>query len=126
VIVAEIMAPSSALPIGATRAVSEMQPLLINPATPGSGLLNGVLAVLGPLAEDEAERYDEEILDLYVLGFVVMSVVHSLQTSLHCDPHNFSTSLDMANRKMTILAPSGGGLIGKIAVLGSFEWSDAM
>jgi polyribonucleotide 5'-hydroxyl-kinase len=66
------MAPSSALPIGATRVVSEMQPLVIDPASPGSGLLNGVLALLAPPAEDEAERYDEEVLDLHVIGFVVM------------------------------------------------------
>jgi polyribonucleotide 5'-hydroxyl-kinase len=66
------MAPSSALPIGAVRVVSEMQPLLIDPSLPGSGLLNSILAVLGPPAEDEAERYDEEILDLHVLGFIVV------------------------------------------------------
>jgi polyribonucleotide 5'-hydroxyl-kinase len=72
ILLTEIMAPSSALPIGASRAVSEMQPLLIDPAAPGSGLLNSILALLGPLAEDEAERYDEEILDLHVLGFIVV------------------------------------------------------
>jgi polyribonucleotide 5'-hydroxyl-kinase len=66
------MAPSSALPLGAVRAVSEMQPLLVDPTTPGSGLLNSVLALLGPPAEDEAERYDEEVLDLHVIGFVVV------------------------------------------------------
>jgi polyribonucleotide 5'-hydroxyl-kinase len=68
----ETMAPSSALPIGATRSVSEMQPLPVDPGTPGSGLLNSVLAVLAPPNPDEAERYDEEILDLQVLGFVVL------------------------------------------------------
>jgi hypothetical protein len=71
-LLSEVMAPSSALPIGATRVVSEMQPLHIDPSAPGSGLLNGVLAVLAPPVEDETERYDEEILDLHVVGFVVM------------------------------------------------------
>ena len=66
------MAPVSALPIGATRSVSEMQPLPVNPAQPGSGLYNAVLAVLAPPNPDGSERYDEEILDLHVLCFVVV------------------------------------------------------
>jgi polyribonucleotide 5'-hydroxyl-kinase len=66
------MAPPSALPIGATRVVSEMQPLQIDPAQPGSGLLNTVLALLAPPNLDENERYDEEILDLNVSGFLVV------------------------------------------------------
>jgi len=68
----ETMAPPSALPIGATRVVSEMQPLQIDPAQPGSGLLNTVLALLAPPNPDENERYDEEILDLNVAGFLVV------------------------------------------------------
>ena len=68
------MAPTSALPIGATRAVSEMQPLLVDPAQPGSGLYNAVLAILAPPNPDESERYDEEVLDLPVVGYVVMYV----------------------------------------------------
>ena len=71
------MAPTSALPIGATRVVSEMQPLLVNPAQTGSGLYNAVLAILAPPNPDESERYDEEILDLHVVGFIV-ACVHSL------------------------------------------------
>ena len=66
------MAPVSALPIGATRSVSEMQPLPVNPAQPGSGLYNAVLAILASPNPDESERYDEEILDLHVLAFVVV------------------------------------------------------
>ncbi|KAG6331260.1 hypothetical protein ID866_7830 [Astraeus odoratus] len=68
----ETMAPSSALPIGATRTLSEMQPIQLDPASVGSGLLNRVLAVLVPFHPDESERYDEEILDLPVSGFLVM------------------------------------------------------
>lgn len=70
----ETMAPTSALPIGATRVVSEMQPLRVDPGQPGSGLYNAVLAIIAPPNPDEAERYDEEILDLNVTGFIVMSV----------------------------------------------------
>jgi polyribonucleotide 5'-hydroxyl-kinase len=66
------MAPSSALPIGAARVLSEMQPIQINPAEPGSGLLNAVLALLAPPNADESERYDEEILDLPVSGFLIV------------------------------------------------------
>lgn len=70
----ETMAPSSALPIGATRAVSEMQPLLVDPSQPGSGLYNAALAVIAPPNPDESERYDEEILDLHIVGFIIMYV----------------------------------------------------
>ena len=68
----ENMAPSDVLPVGATRVVSEMQPALIDPASPGSGLLNCVLALLAPPNPDENERYDEEILDLTVVGFLIV------------------------------------------------------
>ena len=68
------MAPTSALPIGAARAVSEMQPLQVDPARPGSGLRNGLLALLAPPAPDESERYDEEVLDLPAVGFVAVCV----------------------------------------------------
>ncbi|KAF9014076.1 Pre-mRNA cleavage complex II protein Clp1-domain-containing protein [Cyathus striatus] len=103
---AETMAPSSALPIGATRVVSEMQPVPVNPAMPGSGLLNSVLAIMAPPNADENERYDEEILDLTVTGFIIV------------------TSLDIPHKKMTVLAPNQGSVLGKTAILGSFEWQD--
>lgn len=69
------MAPTSALPIGATRVVSEMQPLLVDPAQPRSGLYNAVLALLSSPNPDESERYDEEILDLPAVGFIVVCVL---------------------------------------------------
>ena len=68
------MAPTSALPVGATRVVSEMQPLLVDANVPGSGLYNAVLAILAPPNPDESERYDEEVLDLHVVGYIVMYV----------------------------------------------------
>ncbi|KAJ4487672.1 Pre-mRNA cleavage complex II protein Clp1-domain-containing protein [Lentinula aciculospora] len=103
---AETMAPSSALPIGAARVVSEMQPVLVDPAQPGSGLLNAVLAVLAPYHPDENERYDEELLDLTVIGFIVI------------------TNLDIPHKKMTVLSPTQGSLVGKTAIVGSYEWQD--
>jgi polyribonucleotide 5'-hydroxyl-kinase len=69
----ETMAPSSALPIGAARVLSEMQPVSVDPSQPGSGLLNAVLALLAPASQPEGrEQYDEEILDLPVAGFLVV------------------------------------------------------
>jgi polyribonucleotide 5'-hydroxyl-kinase len=68
--VADAMAPSSALPVNATRQVSELQPVNVNPMLPSSKLLGSVLAVMAPFNEDENERYDEEMLDLGVLGFI--------------------------------------------------------
>jgi hypothetical protein len=69
------MAPTSALPIGATRTVNEMQPITLDPASAGSGLLNAIVALLSPpIHPEEAERYDEEVLDLPVSGFIAMSV----------------------------------------------------
>ena len=68
------MAPPSALPIGAARVLSEMQPVLIDPSQPGSGLLNAVLALLASSEAQEQGHYDEQILDLPVSGFLVVCV----------------------------------------------------
>lgn len=46
----------------------------MDPSHAGSGLLNAVLALLAPLNPDENERYDEELLDLTVSGFLVVYV----------------------------------------------------
>jgi len=74
-LIPESMAPSSALPIGATRTVNEMQPITLDPASPGSGLLNAIVALLAlPMHPEETERYDEEVLDLPVSGFLAMFV----------------------------------------------------
>lgn len=68
----DTMAPSDVLPVGATRTVSEMQPASVDPGAPSSRLTNGVLALLSLPSEDEGERYDEELLDLAVVGFLVV------------------------------------------------------
>ncbi|KIJ10513.1 hypothetical protein PAXINDRAFT_177469 [Paxillus involutus ATCC 200175] len=102
----ETMAPSSALPIGAARILSEIQPTIIDPASSSSKLLNKVLALLAPFNADETERYDEEILDLHVIGFLII------------------TNHDIPNKKITVLAPNQGSLVGRTAVIGSFEWTE--
>ena len=50
--------------------MNELQPILVDPAQKGSGLLNAVLALLSFPNADENERYDEEILDLTVAAFI--------------------------------------------------------
>lgn len=100
------MAPSSALPIGGTRMVSEMQPVQVDPSQTGSGLLNSVLAVLAPPNPDEGERYDEEILDLPVYGFLVV------------------TGVDIRQKRFTILSPNQGSFTGRNTVAGSFEMQE--
>lgn len=75
-ITSESIAPQDVLPVGATRLISEMQPIKIDPAAKGSGLLNAVLALLAPLNPDENERYDEEVLDLNVVAFLIVYVLH--------------------------------------------------
>ncbi|KAI9571432.1 hypothetical protein HD554DRAFT_2016926 [Boletus coccyginus] len=102
----ESMAPSSALPIGAARTLSEMQPTLLDPASGSARLLNKVLALLAPFNDDESERYDEEILDLPTVGFLVI------------------TSLDIPNKKITVLAPNQGPIVGGTAIIGLFEWTE--
>ncbi|PFH54130.1 hypothetical protein AMATHDRAFT_135700 [Amanita thiersii Skay4041] len=103
---AETMAPTSALPIGAKRVVSEMQPVHVDPTQPGSGLLNAVLALLAPLNPDENERYDGELLDLTVAGFLII------------------TNIDIPRHKMTILSPNQGSITGRTAIVGTFEWQE--
>jgi len=99
------MAPSSALPIGAQRSISETQPIVVDPSQPGSGILNAVLALLAPPRE-ESEQYDEQVLDLDVVGFLVV------------------TGLDVEGRKMTVLSPSPGSLTGRKALIGTLEWQE--
>ena len=36
----------------------------------------------------------------------------------------FSTALDIPNKRMTVLSPSPGSLVGKTAIVGSFEWQE--
>jgi hypothetical protein len=36
----------------------------------------------------------------------------------------YRTNIDIPNRKLTILAPNQGSLVGKTAIVGSFEWQD--
>jgi polyribonucleotide 5'-hydroxyl-kinase len=123
---AETMAPSSALPIGASRVVSELQPLLVDPSQGSSGLLNSVLALLASPSHDGDGHYDEELLDLHVVGFLIVSVClcSSDVVVWRSIPSSNSTGLDIPNRKMTILSPGPGSFAGRTAVIASTEWQD--
>ena len=119
----ESMAPSSALPIGATRTVNEMHPTPLDPASPGSGLLNAIVALLAPpVHPEETERYDEEVLDLQVSGFLAMFVL--IIAYFRRSDWEPRTNIDIPNRKLTILSPSPGSFSGRTATMGSFEWSE--
>ena len=72
----------------------------------------------------EAERYDEEILDLPAVGFIVVCVYSlGLRYKLTHVPI-VRTALDIPNKRMTVLSPSQGSLVGRTAVVGSFEWQE--
>ncbi|KAH6918295.1 hypothetical protein BKA70DRAFT_1416297 [Coprinopsis sp. MPI-PUGE-AT-0042] len=72
----------------------------MNPLMPSSKLLGSALAIMASFNEDENERYDEEILDLVIVGFI------------------YVTHLDPKNKKMTILSPNQGSVVGKTCVVG--------
>lgn len=96
------LAPSSALPIGATRAIGETQPVRVD--TESGGVLHSVLALLSPF--DSANPSDQELLQQEVAGFLIV------------------TAIDMQRRKITVLSPSPGSLAGRVALIGSLEWQD--
>jgi len=103
---AESMAPSSALPIGASRVITELQPVDVDPTNPG--LLNMLLALLPqPPADRSDEGFtDEDLVTTDIVGFIVV------------------TAVDIPKQRMTILSPNPGSLVGRTALIGSFEWQD--
>lgn len=69
------MAPSSALPIGASRVITELQPVAIDPAAPG--LLHMVLALLplppqGGKQEDDDGFSEEDLISSNIVGFILV------------------------------------------------------
>jgi len=65
----ESFAPSSALPIGASRILGEMQPVKVDPSQPGSRIVGSILAVSSLVGIPES---GEDIVDADVIGFIVM------------------------------------------------------
>ncbi|KAJ1308731.1 hypothetical protein OPQ81_004422 [Rhizoctonia solani] len=96
-----VIAPSSALPIGATRAIGEVQPVRVD--VESGGILHSVLALLAPF---DSSPSDDRLLQQEVSGFLIV------------------TAVDIPRRKITVLAPSQGSLVGRVALIGSLEWQD--
>ncbi|KAG0249492.1 hypothetical protein BG011_009254 [Mortierella polycephala] len=92
------LAPSSALPIGEDRKVSETHVVKVEP---GEHLLHSVLAV------SNADKMTEpEILETNLAGFVYISEIHD------------------ARKKMTVLSPCPGRIPKKFWWLGSLKWAE--
>ncbi|GAA5960259.1 hypothetical protein JCM21900_002443 [Sporobolomyces salmonicolor] len=99
-------APSSALPIGATRLTrdTELVPIDLTGPRAASEVLNRLLAV--PQAE-EGDEGEEKVVQGPVGGFVWVS------------------ALDQAKKKITLLSPLPGRLPRKTLILGSIDWVDS-
>ncbi|GAA5921075.1 hypothetical protein JCM3775_004080 [Rhodotorula graminis] len=99
-------APSSALPIGATRLTRDTELVEVDLEGPraASEVVNRVLAV--PMAEEERDG-QEKVVKGPVMGFVWVS------------------ALDKDKKKITLLSPLPGRLPRKTLILGSIDWVDA-
>ncbi|SNX87203.1 Protein CLP1 [Melanopsichium pennsylvanicum] len=113
----ESLAPSSALPIGASRTVTETQLVKLDPtnsAADQTSLLHSVLALVQPprggggagQPDSSTNPTDDEIIGAPILGFVHVA------------------DIDTVRRKITVLSPSTGRLPSKTAILGSLDWQD--
>ncbi|MBW0509995.1 hypothetical protein O181_049710 [Austropuccinia psidii MF-1] len=106
----EALVPSSALPIGAVRSVNATTLTKVDPENPRSmvNVLNLVLSI--PQAEWDGVDPECELAMQACsgpsLGFVHLS------------------SIDVKNKKFTILSPLPGRLPRKVAIGGSLEWID--
>lgn len=93
------LAPSSALPIGEDRKVSETHVVKVDPS--GDHLLHSVLAV------SNADKMQEpEILETNLAGFIYVSEVHE------------------SRKKLTVLSPCPGRIPKKFWWLGSLKWAE--
>ena len=87
-------APSSALPIGQKTSAD---PLRVTTVAPSMALLNSVLAV-------SHGKTTGEIPNTNVAGFI------------------FVTEVDMVNKKLTYMSPTGGGLPSRNLITGTLKW----
>ncbi|KAF9941838.1 hypothetical protein BGZ67_003928 [Mortierella alpina] len=92
------LAPSSALPIGEDRKVSETHVVRVEP---GEHLLHSVLAV-----SNADKLVESEILETNLAGFVYISEVHDIR------------------KKITVLSPCPGRIPKKFWWLGSLKWAE--
>ncbi|KAJ9479534.1 mRNA cleavage and polyadenylation factor CLP1 [Pseudozyma hubeiensis] len=113
----ESLAPSSALPIGASRTITETQLVKLDPtnsAADQTSLLHSVLALIQPprggggagQPDSSTNPTDDEIIGAPILGFVHVA------------------DIDTVRKKITVLSPSAGRLPSKTAIIGSLDWQD--
>jgi len=94
------LAPSSALPIGIDRKVSETQLVKVEPDD--DTLLHSILAISSANNSDE-----HSLLASTITGFIYVS------------------SVDTSKQKMTILSPSPGRLPKQYLIMGSYKWMES-
>jgi polyribonucleotide 5'-hydroxyl-kinase len=92
------LAPSSALPIGEDRKVSETHVVNVEPS---ENLLHSVLAV-----SNADKRVEPDILETNLAGFIYVSEIHD------------------ARKKLTVLSPCPGRIPKKFWWLGSLKWAE--
>lgn len=116
------VAPSSALPIGAERALSEMQVVKLDPVNSSSDLsmlLHSVLALIDPPPELEHDAADDANVKKYddddLLGSTLLGFVHVYALFFFA---NHSSDIDMTRKKMTVLSPKPGKLPSTTALIG--------
>ncbi|KAI3625762.1 hypothetical protein CBS9595_001123 [Malassezia furfur] len=108
------IAPSSALPIGAERVVSELQVVKLDPinsTSDTSSLLHSIVALVDVPSDVELNEdglpSEMSLLRAGVLGFIHVS------------------EIDTNRKKMTVLSPKPGKLPTKTALIGNLHWQDA-
>ncbi|KAI3627424.1 CLP1 [Malassezia furfur] len=108
------IAPSSALPIGAERVVSELQVVKLDPVNSSSdtsSLLHSIVALVDVPSDVELNEdglpSEMSLLRAGVLGFIHVS------------------EIDTNRKKMTVLSPKPGKLPTKTALIGNLHWQDA-
>ncbi|RHZ59936.1 hypothetical protein Glove_360g62 [Diversispora epigaea] len=92
------LAPSSALPIGIDRKVSETQLVKVEP---DDSIRHSILALTSANSPDE-----QSLLETSIIGFIYVSEV------------------DIVKQKMTILAPCPGRLPKQYLMMGSYKWME--
>ena len=128
------VAPSSALPIGASRVLENTQLERVNFES-SSQLLTLVHSLLylvkWPDANDVLNKHAKEfegdldskdLIRADLVGFLIVWV--STRNTLLLADRRPSTAIDSTKRTITVLAPSPGRLPSLNAVFGSFEWQD--
>lgn len=125
----EYQAPSSALPIGSARSITETILHQVDPTLPAteSHLLNAVLALVRPPKKDDSKpialggAVKKELLEVKL-----EPAVEAGEELAKCEVAGYVviTAIDIPRRKFTILSPNVGKLPSTMALVGGFEWQE--